>query len=85
MPLSKPAPFIRVVSNKFKASTALHAAPNSSVLPSAKGAAFKIPRQNTLSFSAPSSVYSFGSKKNTFTGTKAVRNSPFGVVKKMVR
>ena len=83
MPLSKPAPFIRVVSNKFKVSSAIHAAPNSSVLPSAKGAVFKIPRQNTLSFSAP--MYSFGSKKNTFTGTKAVRNIPFGIVKKMVK
>ena len=85
MPLSKPAAFVRVVSNKFKASTALHAAPNSSVLLSAKGAVFKIPRQNTLSFPALSPMYSFGSKKNTFTGTKAVRNIPFGVVKKIVK
>ena len=85
MPLSKPAPFVRVVSNKFKASSAIHAAPNSSVFPSARGAVFKIPRQNLLSFPAPSPMYSFGSKKNTFTGTKPIRNIPFGVLKKMVK
>ena len=50
MPLSKPAAFVRVVSNKFKASTALHAAPNSSVLPSAKGAVLKSPDKTLCRF-----------------------------------